>query len=170
MVSTRLLHQVAFAANDPQLLLVGRGQVDGARGNGRAQVARVGDFQVCSGRGPADMGRETEIHLHWCWAGEENQPLAQSRVCLVRLPQGGAGLDFDDFQGVEVRHEQVGLSVGCGGSRERPSAPHQAVGLLWSHCMGDQPRRPARGHKMGTSRGALLSRNEYLPAQKTCPA
>lgn len=41
------LHQVAFAANHPQLVLVGRGQVDGSGGDGRAQVAWVWDVQVC---------------------------------------------------------------------------------------------------------------------------
>lgn len=41
------LCQIAFAANDPQFVLVGGGQVDGPRGDGRAKVARVRNIQVC---------------------------------------------------------------------------------------------------------------------------
>lgn len=41
-----LSDQAALAADDPQLVLVGRGQVDGAGGDGRAQVAGAGDVQV----------------------------------------------------------------------------------------------------------------------------
>lgn len=40
------LCQVAFAANDPQFVLVGGGQVDGPRGDGWAKVARVRNIQV----------------------------------------------------------------------------------------------------------------------------
>lgn len=41
------LDQVSFAADDSQFILVGRGQVDGPRGNGRAQVSRVWNVQMC---------------------------------------------------------------------------------------------------------------------------
>lgn len=41
------LDQVAFAADDPQFVLVGRGQVDRPRGDGGAQVTGVWDIQVC---------------------------------------------------------------------------------------------------------------------------
>lgn len=41
------LCQIAFAANDPQFILVGGGQVDGPRGDGWAKVARVRNIQVC---------------------------------------------------------------------------------------------------------------------------
>lgn len=41
------LDQVALAADDPQFVLVGRGQVDGSRGDGWAQVTWVWDIQVC---------------------------------------------------------------------------------------------------------------------------
>lgn len=41
-----LSDQAALAADDPQLVLVGRGQVDGAGGNGGSQVAGAGDVQV----------------------------------------------------------------------------------------------------------------------------
>lgn len=40
------LCQIAFAANDPQFVLVGGGQVDGPRGDGWAKVARVRNIQV----------------------------------------------------------------------------------------------------------------------------
>lgn len=40
------LCQIAFAANDPQFVLVGGGQVDGPGGDGRAEVARVRNIQV----------------------------------------------------------------------------------------------------------------------------
>lgn len=40
------LDQVAFAADDPQFVLVGGGQVDGPGGDGRAKVAGVRDVQV----------------------------------------------------------------------------------------------------------------------------
>lgn len=42
-----LLAQVALAANDTQLVLVGRGQIHGAGRDGGTQVTRVGDVQVC---------------------------------------------------------------------------------------------------------------------------
>lgn len=41
------LDQVALAANDPQFVLVGGGQVDGPRGDSWAKVAWVWDIQVC---------------------------------------------------------------------------------------------------------------------------
>lgn len=63
LVSAGLLHQVPLAAYDSQLVLVRGGQVNGARGNCRAQVARVWDFQICSGRGPA--GLQERRHHYW---------------------------------------------------------------------------------------------------------
>lgn len=41
------LDQVALTANDPQFVLVRRGQVDGPRGDGWAKEAGVWDIQVC---------------------------------------------------------------------------------------------------------------------------
>ena len=46
----RLPHQAAFAADDPELVLVRRGQVDGTGRDGWAQVARVWDVQVSTRR------------------------------------------------------------------------------------------------------------------------
>jgi len=54
------LGQVALAADDPELVLVGRGQVDGPRRDGRAQVARVGDVQVGVRVGSRGTERERE--------------------------------------------------------------------------------------------------------------
>lgn len=50
------LDQVSFAADDPQFILVGRGQVDGPGGNGRAEVSRVWNVQVCVQVGPETIG------------------------------------------------------------------------------------------------------------------
>lgn len=49
MLVVRLFHQIPFAANHPQFVLVGRGQVNGSGGNSWAQVARAWDVQMGSG-------------------------------------------------------------------------------------------------------------------------
>lgn len=52
-----LSDQAALAADDPQLVLVGRSQVDGAGGDGRAQVAGARDVQVGQNLGTGQRER-----------------------------------------------------------------------------------------------------------------
>lgn len=57
------LCQIAFAANDPQFVLVGGGQVDGPRGDGWAKVAWVRNIQVRIRMRPA-VGMECDSQPH----------------------------------------------------------------------------------------------------------
>lgn len=63
------LDQVTFTADDPQFVLVGRGQVDGPRGNGGAKVARVWNVQMC-----IRVGSETQ--RKWCLTEGDVYPAA----------------------------------------------------------------------------------------------
>lgn len=101
----RLSDQAALAADDPQLVLVGRCQVDGARGDGGAQVAGTRDVQVGQNLGTSQRtGRERGVKTSFVCSC-----VLPGRV----LPQGGVALDLDDVQRVEVGDKQVGLPVGC---------------------------------------------------------
>ena len=73
-----LLGQVALAADDAQLVLVGGGQVDGTGRDGRAQVPGVGDVQVSVGVGPA---KHTHTHRR------EETLSTRELVCLCLEPQ-----------------------------------------------------------------------------------
>lgn len=112
---SRLSDQASLTADDPQFVLVGRGQVNGPGGDGWAQVARVGDVQVgqhCRTRSKTEM-----------WTIELTCNISVIK-CMVQCslsvsPQSSVSLNFNDVQRVVVGDKQVGLSVGCTRKEEK---------------------------------------------------
>lgn len=99
------LDQVTFTADDPQFVLVGRGQVDGPRGNGGAKVSRVWNVQMCIRVGSETISTEKMV-------SDGRRRLPSSIGVEEDLPQRWMSQYFNNIQGVEVGHKQVRLPIG----------------------------------------------------------